>query len=178
MTRDRSPAKQRRWKHRGSRSILLRLCPGRHQVARPLHPPHAALMIIGLTSHRRESLLLRIFPPSESEDPAMLCRMVMMSAGLLMTAMLMVDFAVAGQTEDTGPPKPLRAGIIGLDTSHVVAFTQLLNAPAPQARASRCPRGGGLSGWEPRSSVKPRPSGWLHQRAARETRRGHRGLDR
>jgi hypothetical protein len=27
------------------------------------------------------------------------------------------------------PAKPLRAGIIGLDTSHVVAFTQLLNGP-------------------------------------------------
>jgi hypothetical protein len=27
------------------------------------------------------------------------------------------------------PPKPLRAGIIGLDTSHVVAFTRLLNDP-------------------------------------------------
>ena len=32
---------------------------------------------------------------------------------------------VAGQEG----PKPLRAGIIGLDTSHVVAFTELLNGP-------------------------------------------------
>jgi predicted dehydrogenase len=30
---------------------------------------------------------------------------------------------------DDAPPKPLRAGIIGLDTSHVVAFTKALNDP-------------------------------------------------
>ncbi len=30
-------------------------------------------------------------------------------------------------------PKPLRAGIIGLDTTHVVAFTKLLNADEPRA---------------------------------------------
>jgi predicted dehydrogenase len=30
---------------------------------------------------------------------------------------------------DDAPPRPLRAGIIGLDTSHVVAFTKALNAP-------------------------------------------------
>lgn len=30
------------------------------------------------------------------------------------------------------PTKPLRAGIIGLDTSHVVAFTKLLNSPTPK----------------------------------------------
>src|SRR5262245_16377483 len=35
--------------------------------------------------------------------------------------------ASAGQDEPAG--KSLRAGIIGLDTSHVVAFTKLLNAP-------------------------------------------------
>ena len=29
-------------------------------------------------------------------------------------------------------PKPLRVGIIGLDTSHVVAFTKVLNAPDPK----------------------------------------------
>jgi predicted dehydrogenase len=34
------------------------------------------------------------------------------------------------------PSKPLRAGIIGLDTSHVVAFTKLLNGPTPKAEVS------------------------------------------
>jgi len=33
---------------------------------------------------------------------------------------------------DDAAPKPIRAGIIGLDTSHVVAFTGLLNAAAPK----------------------------------------------
>lgn len=32
-------------------------------------------------------------------------------------------------------PKPIRAGIIGLDTSHVVAFTKLLNGPQPAGGA-------------------------------------------
>jgi hypothetical protein len=37
-----------------------------------------------------------------------------------------------------GPPaKPLRAGIIGLDTSHVVAFTQLLNNPKNEGVLAR-----------------------------------------
>jgi predicted dehydrogenase len=33
---------------------------------------------------------------------------------------------------DEGPTRRLKAGIIGLDTSHVVAFTQLLNAEKPR----------------------------------------------
>ena len=35
-------------------------------------------------------------------------------------------------TGDEPPSRPLRAGIIGLDTSHVVVFTRLLNAPSPK----------------------------------------------
>lgn len=35
----------------------------------------------------------------------------------------------ANQAEAQAPAKPLRAGIIGLDTSHAVAFTQILNDP-------------------------------------------------
>ena len=44
------------------------------------------------------------------------------------------EFAVAGEqtARDEASSKPLRAGIIGLDTSHVVAFTRLLNAPSPK----------------------------------------------
>jgi predicted dehydrogenase len=45
---------------------------------------------------------------------------------VLVSLAWMVAAAVAVGQED---PKPLRAGIIGLDTSHVVAFTQVLNAP-------------------------------------------------
>jgi len=38
----------------------------------------------------------------------------------------LLSSAVGGAAE---PEKPLRAGIIGLDTSHVTAFTSLLNGP-------------------------------------------------
>jgi predicted dehydrogenase len=40
--------------------------------------------------------------------------------------------AMEPATGNEPPSRPLRAGIIGLDTSHVVAFTQLLNAPSPK----------------------------------------------
>jgi predicted dehydrogenase len=38
----------------------------------------------------------------------------------------------AAAADDAPQAKPIRAGIIGLDTSHVVAFTELLNAPKPK----------------------------------------------
>lgn len=44
-------------------------------------------------------------------------------AGLLLISLAVTAFARADD------PKPLKAGIIGLDTSHVVAFTKLLNDP-------------------------------------------------
>ena len=62
----------------------------------------------------------------------MLCRMVVMSIGLMMSAFFFAQFASAGETQQEASPKVLRAGIIGLDTSHVTAFTQLLNANAPK----------------------------------------------
>jgi predicted dehydrogenase len=40
--------------------------------------------------------------------------------------------AVASEPQDERPAKPLGAGIIGLDTSHATAFTQLLNDPNAQ----------------------------------------------
>jgi predicted dehydrogenase len=46
--------------------------------------------------------------------------------------MLVMESATAGEAADETASRPLRAGIIGLDTSHVVAFTQLLNAPSPK----------------------------------------------
>ena len=36
------------------------------------------------------------------------------------------------------PPRTLRAGIIGLDTSHVIAFTKVLNDPNAQPDVSHC----------------------------------------
>ncbi len=43
---------------------------------------------------------------------------------LFLLPLLSLSLVIAAKAED---PKPLRAGIIGLDTSHVVAFTQTLN---------------------------------------------------
>jgi predicted dehydrogenase len=45
---------------------------------------------------------------------------------------LLLGVARAGEGADQPSSKPLRAGIIGLDTSHVIAFTRLLNAPNPK----------------------------------------------
>jgi hypothetical protein len=58
--------------------------------------------------------------------------MVVTSVGLMLTGLMFARFAMAGEGQDVQSAKPLRAGIIGLDTSHVVAFTQLLNAPEPK----------------------------------------------
>jgi Oxidoreductase family, NAD-binding Rossmann fold len=46
--------------------------------------------------------------------------------------LLSLEIAAGGEVTHEKTSKPLRAGIIGLDTSHVVAFTQLLNAPSPK----------------------------------------------
>jgi Oxidoreductase family, NAD-binding Rossmann fold len=51
-------------------------------------------------------------------------------------AILLLECARAVQAGDQPPPNMLRAGIIGLDTSHVVAFTQLLNSAAPKPEFS------------------------------------------
>src|SRR5580704_4903956 len=53
---------------------------------------------------------------------------VFVLAGLVLS----IELAAAGEAGSVQPAKPLRAGIIGLDTSHVVAFTKLLNAPTPK----------------------------------------------
>jgi hypothetical protein len=53
---------------------------------------------------------------------------VFATAGLILS----IPLASAGEVRDDSPAKTLRAGMIGLDTSHVVAFTQLLNATKPK----------------------------------------------
>ena len=63
----------------------------------------------------------------------MLWRMVFLSAGLLLAGLMFAELAAAGEVwRQDEPSKPIRAGIIGLDTSHVTAFTQLLNAAEPK----------------------------------------------
>ncbi len=58
----------------------------------------------------------------------MLCRLLFLGIVLLIAGS---SLTVASASEPE--TKPLRAGIIGLDTSHVTAFTQLLNSPHPRA---------------------------------------------
>ncbi len=63
----------------------------------------------------------------------MLFRMLEIGGVVVMAWMVLsLELAAAGEQANVSPPAGLRAGIIGLDTSHVVAFTQLLNAPDPK----------------------------------------------
>ena len=48
---------------------------------------------------------------------------------LLIAICVLAVAATAAVADDAVPAKPLRAGMIGLDTSHVVAFTKLFNGP-------------------------------------------------
>jgi len=53
-------------------------------------------------------------------------------AGIVVMAWTVLSLELAaGEQANANPPVRLRAGIIGLDTSHAIAFTQLLNAPDP-----------------------------------------------
>jgi predicted dehydrogenase len=60
-------------------------------------------------------------------------RFIIVRAPLLLAGwFLSIGVAGAGEAAGAVSSQPLRAGIIGLDTSHVVAFTRLLNAPNPK----------------------------------------------
>jgi Oxidoreductase family, NAD-binding Rossmann fold len=60
-------------------------------------------------------------------------RLLEMGVALLLVAVTSsIPFASAGEAGNQERSKPLRAGIIGLDTSHVTAFTKLLNAASPK----------------------------------------------
>ena len=64
-----------------------------------------------------------------------------------MIGMIGMVLAVAALTLQAAEPPPMRVGLIGLDTSHVVEFTALLNDPAraehvPGARVVAAFRGG------------------------------------
>jgi predicted dehydrogenase len=63
----------------------------------------------------------------------MFSRMVYLSLSLIMSSLSVTGFVEADETQTIDSRKPLRAGIIGLDTSHVTAFTALLNAANPKA---------------------------------------------
>jgi predicted dehydrogenase len=75
----------------------------------------------------------REFSPTNFEDLTVLCRMLEIAFVIVMAWMILSpERAAAGERANVSQPVGLRAGIIGLDTSHVVAFTQLLNAPDPK----------------------------------------------
>jgi hypothetical protein len=52
---------------------------------------------------------------------------------LLVASIVSITFA-----DDGAPQPPLRIGIIGLDTSHAIQFTKLLNADSPQPEFANC----------------------------------------
>jgi hypothetical protein len=68
-----------------------------------------------------------------SEGSVVCDRVNLVGVVLIMAGMMSsIASAKAGEAQDGSTAKPLRAGIIGLDTSHVVAFTKLLNAATPK----------------------------------------------
>jgi hypothetical protein len=66
------------------------------------------------------------------EDVTVLLRCMEIAGVFVMGWMVLsIELAAAGEQASASSPVGLRAGIIGLDTSHVIAFTQLLNSPNP-----------------------------------------------
>src|SRR5437867_1017050 len=64
----------------------------------------------------------------------MFTRILSILAVSVAAAALQTSFA----DDATSKPKELRAGIIGLDTSHAIAFTKLLNETAAKDRVEGC----------------------------------------
>ena len=72
----------------------------------------------------------------------------------------------AGHADE--PAKPIRAGIIGLDTSHVVAFTKALNNPKAPAELA-----GDDRSWRPiPAAARILPASWDRVKGYTETLRG------
>ncbi len=64
--------------------------------------------------------------------------MVNKLAGLLAGTLLLTVTLMAHAEDDQDAAKPLRIGIIGLDTSHVIAFTKILNDPNAAPDVAGC----------------------------------------
>ena len=60
----------------------------------------------------------------------------------------------AAQPAAVSAPEKINIGIIGLDTSHAIAFTQLLNSEASPASRERLPGRRSLSVWQSRYCVE------------------------
>jgi hypothetical protein len=57
----------------------------------------------------------------------------------LLSALAILSFAVRTGAQETADTPKLRVGIIGLDTSHAIAFTKLLNDPQASPELASCP---------------------------------------
>ena len=60
------------------------------------------------------------------------------NVGFLAVGLPEVAVAVTPKADAAAEPKPLRTGIIGLDTSHVIAFTKTLNAAMQKPEVAGC----------------------------------------
>ena len=74
--------------------------------------------------------------------------------------------------------KTIRVGIIGLDTSHVVAFTKVLNGAKAQGDLAGVRVVAAYPGGSPDVAVEPRPRRRLHRGAARQVQGRDRRFDR
>ena len=95
----------------------------------------------------------------------------------LLLSTCLVAAAVAADGPAAEPAKRIRAGIIGLDTSHVVEFTKLLEQSQGHRRAGRDVDRGRLSRRQPGLARQLEPRQGVHREAARDGRRDRR-LDR
>jgi hypothetical protein len=65
----------------------------------------------------------------------------------------------------------LRIGIIGLDTSHATAFTEILNNPDAKDHVAGAARDRGLSGWQRGHQGKLVPGAGIHADTHQQVRR-------
>ena len=96
---------------------------------------------------------------------------------VLVMIMASTPLAVAGEVRDEQPSKVLHAGIIGLDTSHVTAFTSLLNGPHAEGDLAGVRIVAAYAGGSAGYSFQPRSRCRLHARAARKVRCRDRWFD-
>ena len=93
---------------------------------------------------------------------------------LATTLLLGLAFAPSLTAQDAMPT--LKIGVIGLDTSHAIAFTKELNSPQPR-RIRRLPRRRRLSQGQPRHRIERRARAEVHE-DSQEARRRDRRFDR
>jgi predicted dehydrogenase len=117
-------------------SILVPHRRRRQENSRALHLLSRGLMMVGLVGGDGKPVSMQS-GGSNVEGPAVSYRLVEFGVLFVMVWLATAcELTSAGEVSPKKPSKSLRAGIIGLDTSHVVAFTHLLNAPSPKPELS------------------------------------------